>query len=807
MRRREVRLPVGRWQTTAHADPQSTVRGLVTLPQGATQADASLQRLARIRNIGIVAHVDAGKTTTTERALFYAGLSRCMGDVDRGDTIMDYLKEERERGITINAAATTFQWARHGNSSVEPTVINLIDTPGHVDFNFEVERSLRVMDGAVMILDAVEGVQAQTLAVWRQAAQYRLPTVAFINKCDREGADIDHCLASMRELLRCTPVLVNTWAPMPPGEYAVLDVLHGGALLRFGGAHGERVERQLLEAATAAPDTAHWHAETRRLRDRLIEAVAEHDDGVCAEYLEGQPIGPERLHRALRRATQAGHVVPVLCGSALRNAGVQPLLDAVVDYLPSPLERPDIIGVDRDAVPRRRRALPQEPLAAYVFKVQHDVHRGPLAFIRVFCGGKTQPLSANTRVRALSRDASGALSSTDDRVDSIFRVHADDLIPVEQATCGGIYAVSGLKHARTGDTVAVAAAAKSTDLWLPGLSAPSPVFGAALELDDGTSATAVATLNQALDTLVRDDPSLAHGTDDRTGELVLRGMGELHLDIARARLEGDYGIRGLHMGAPRVAFCETILGDASVAPDALAAAPVHRLSRKMGNTWWDAAVQVLVRPLSSQAGEVAGVVQNNRLQLREELLPGGELGSTLQRKASRASHSLPPAVQAVERGARSALQRGPRMGYPLIGVEATVCKILTPEAAPAALSACAAEAVQDALARATPRLAEPIMRVYVRLSTAARSARSSTSAHSYLGTVARDLSSSRRRGQVLRVDNDRATVEALVPLEGLIGYATAVRSLTAGHASVEMHFEKYDVMDEHEAKRVAAGIL
>jgi elongation factor G len=795
--------------------------------EAAPTVEEVVSEIGQVRNIGIVAHVDAGKTTLTEKILYYSGVSRRVGNVDRGDTVMDYLLEERQRGITIKAAATSVLWHPHRDTDQKaPFLINIIDTPGHVDFTFEVERSLSVMDGAIVLIDAVAGVQAQTSTVWRQAERYNLPRIIFLNKCDRSDADIPRCMRQIQRVLGCKPALIT--APVEWDEkIGIGDLLLGDRMLFFEGSYGENVRTALMSPETSIRSKfsarqsfcSPWSQFVQNQRDALIEMLADANDHVCSKYLEGVTITPQELRQAIRSATIRHQIVPVLCGSALHSMGVQPLLDAVVDFLPSPAERPPRQGETIEGTRVEVTTSARDPVLAYVFKIQQDTHRGPLAFVRVFSSGSNDPLRPGSVVKVLSSDRLNWQKATQERVNTVLRVHADHFMPLQRTQPGGIYALSGLKQARTGDTLIAAAAAEPQSvLRLPPIPIPEPMFSVALERDSGYQRSAQEALLAALQLLVRDDPSLRYSEDERTGELLLSGMGELHLDIAYKRLKREFNLDDLRMSAPRVALYETILGSSQhleksrvsiqCAGNRGERIPVYSLDRMIGATRLTASMCVSVHPLE-QKDSSDGIKLENEVQFCPALhCQSNASGETI----TLADAKMPPWMRIVlTEGAQAALRRGPRSGFPVIGTRAVIHHVLTESASEAALRACVAEAVHNALSQTGTKLVEPLMHVRIRLSSVGGQAAESSPEENSVGNediqnlyglVVRDLVSPQRRGQVLGTDDSNTIVEALVPLEGLIGYATALRSLTGGQASFEAFFSKYEPIDEMFANRL-----
>ncbi|PIA16252.1 P-loop containing nucleoside triphosphate hydrolase protein [Coemansia reversa NRRL 1564] len=692
----------------------------------------STDELQRVRNIGIIAHIDAGKTTTTERMLHYAGFTRRIGDVDRGDTVMDYLAAERERGITIQSAAITFGW--RGRQ------LHLIDTPGHVDFTVEVERALRVLDGAVAIVDAVAGVQAQTLTVWRQAAAYGIPRVVFINKMDREGADYKKCVEEIESRLGIRALVLQE------PETAVRGRLEGHALESWIDAvtlervtyditddrTGSKVTRQRLSAADASYATA------AAARTRLVEALAEVDSKIVDAFLgvdgDHLQVPAEEVRAAVRRATLASRASPVLLGAAARNIGVQPLLDAVVDYLPAPTDRPAPVPLD-----------PSAPLVAFAFKVTVDAQRGPMVFVRVYSGKLHARASLDNATRGGVRE----------RAMRLVQMYADATEEISEIACGHIGVVLGLHHTRTGDTLLDPHHPSLRGLH--GIAVPRPVFFCAVEADSPRDERPLA---EALAQLQLEDPSLHVSFDEETGQTLVSGMGELHLDIVRTRLLGDLKANA-SFGALRVSYREAASREAAVE---------HTHMREPSH----AAMRVSVAPLPES--------DDNAIQI--------ELSSDIPEL----EHDTVRA--AIEDGINSGLQRGTLLGFPItrtrvhvdsvhhFGVELTT---------PAALRVCARQALARAFAEAAPQLLEPTAHVDIRCP------------EKHLGAVLGDLNGE-RRAHVLSLGDDAEVSEkavvAEVPLAAMVGYASTLRSLTAGTGSFSMKVVGFGPMPQHRQQQV-----
>ena len=674
--------------------------------------------MPEIRNIGIVAHIDAGKTTTTERILFYTGLNHRMGEVDDGEATMDWMVQEQERGITITAAAITCYWRGHQ--------INLIDTPGHVDFTAEVERALRVLDGAIGIFSAVEGVEPQTETVWRQSDRHRVPRVAFINKLDRVGARFDAVLGEMQRRLGGTPLPVQLPFGTESGFTGIADLVEQTGL-RFAGAHGESVERVPIPAALQAAAAA--------ARERLLDELANESDEITARYLEGRPL-PARLLRAeIRRRTIAGTLVPVLCGAALRNAGVQPLLDAVVDYLPAPDDVPPPAALSRSgaaaAVPRAASG----PALGLVFKLRSDREAGLLSYVRAYAGR----FRSGAAVRNVGRGGR-------ERIGRLLRMRANRSEPLAELAAGDIAVAVGLKQVRTGDTLG----GDGVHLLLERMTFPEPVISAAVE---PLTASDAARLRAALEVVAREDPTFFVRESEETGQIVISGMGELHLDVVLRRLAEEFRVPA-RVGQPQVALRESIAGRARFH---------QRYQRTIGGAEHVAELTLRVQPQPRGAGNV----------VRSELAP----------------EALPEQVAAALRdGVRNAMNSGVRYGYPTIDIAATIEAAVYDAAVSSALAfeAAGAMAFYDACRAAAPTLLEPIMELEV------------TVPREFVGEVIGNLGM--RGATVLAVESGASgeQVTAHAALARLFGYSTALRSLTQGRGSFAMTFT-------HFAPRAAAA--
>jgi elongation factor G len=670
-------------------------------------------RLERLRNIGIMAHIDAGKTTTTERILFYAGRLHKMGEVHEGAATMDWMVQEKERGITITSAATTCTWRDHE--------INILDTPGHVDFTVEVERSLRVLDGAVAVFDAVAGVEPQSETVWRQADHYEVPRIAFINKMDRMGADFYAAVDSIHSRLGARAVPVQIPIGAEDGFKGVVDLLNQRAIV-YTDDLGKNIETSEIPE-DLKPRVEHFRRE-------LIEAAADYDDDVMQRYLEEEQLTAGELLRALRRGTVAGQVVPVLCGAALRNKGVQPLLDAVVDYLPSPSDMPPVEGVNpRDQSLAVRQVADDEPFSALAFKIQMDPQGvGKLTFFRVYSG----------RLRAGS-SVLNVTTGRRERIGRILRMHAIRREDVEEVATGDIAAAVGLKGTTTGDTLAD----EDHPILLESISFPEPVISVAIEPKTKVDQD---KLGLALQRLSEEDPTFRVHTDEETGQNIIAGMGELHLEIIVDRLTREFKVDA-NVGKPQVAYREAIRR------------PAHgtgRFVRQTGGKGQFGHVELDVQP--GQPG--SGFVFQDRIsqgRIPREYIP------------------------AAEKGIRDALATGVVAGFPVLDVVVSLVdgSYHSVDSSEQAFQIAGSMGVKDALRKGDPYLLEPVMKVDVMMP------------EEYLGDVMGDLSS--RRGQILGMEGKGTSqsVKAHVPLAEMFGYATILRSMTSGRATYSMEFDHY----------------
>lgn len=702
--------------------------------------------ISKIRNIGIMAHIDAGKTTTTERMLYYSGYTRALGDVDDGDTVTDFMDQERERGITIQSAAVTFDWKKHR--------INLIDTPGHVDFTLEVERALRVLDGAVAVFDASAGVEAQTLTVWRQAEKHHVPCICFLNKMDKPGASLHFSIESIKKKLKANPVLLQI--PIGSGKSftGLIDLITNQQMtwrVKSRAEDGRVFETKSLSQS----DDPELLQDAMEARAALIEQVADLDDEFAELLLEGygenfDAVPPAKLQEAVRRVTLARKGVPVLCGSSLRNKGVQPLLDAITAYLPAPNER------HHDLV-----RWYQDDLCALAFKVVHDKQRGPLVFVRIY-SGTMKPQSAVLNINR----------NNTERMSRLLLPFADQHVEIPSLTAGNIALCVGLKQTVTGDTIvsskASAAAAvrraqkegegerkrggEQASLVLAGVEVPEPVFFCSIE---PPTMSKQADLENALTCLQREDPSLKVRVDPDSGQTVLCGMGELHIEILHDRIRREYGIE-THLGPLQVAYRETILQSV---------ATTDMLDRTVGERRHMVTVSVAVCPIMDDS---SSSLTSCEITYDEEV-----------------EEQLSPDVRdAVENGVNSSYLQGPLLGYPVQGVSTMIQSVsMEPGTSLAMLSACVSRCMLKALRQAGGQVLEPVMSLEV------------TVGEEHLSSVLGDLA--QRRGAIRDIQSrhDSKVLLATAPLAEMMGYSTALRTLTSGNATFSLQLDIYEAMN------------
>jgi elongation factor G len=690
------------------------------------------QDLNLTRNIGIMAHIDAGKTTTTERILYYTGITHKIGEVHEGTATMDWMEQEQERGITITSAATTCYWERNGVDHR----INIIDTPGHVDFTMEVERSLRVLDGAVAVFDGVAGVEPQSETVWRQADKYGVPRICFINKLDRAGASFDRSFESIITRLGANPVAIQIPIGVESDFRGVVDLITMKALLwndESKGSEYETVEipAELQDAAAAA-------------REKLIETVASVDDGLMHKYIEGEQISEEEIRRSLRKGTLELKIVPVVTGSAFKNKGVQTLLDAVVDYLPSPLDVPPVEGKNpKTGEIETRPPDASAPFAGLVFKIMADKHLGQLSFVRIYSG----------TIKAGSY-AYSPLKDTRERVGRLMRMHANKREDIDDASAGEIIAIGGMKQVTTGDTVCD----ENKPIILEKMEFPAPVIRVAVEPKTRQDQD---KLGMALNRLAQEDPSFTVSTDQETGQTIIAGMGELHLEIIVDRMKREFGVEA-NVGKPQVAYRETITQ----------AAPGKEIYKKQtGGRGQFGHVEIEIEPAPGE-----GYVFVNKIT-------GGAIPKEY--------------IKPVEQGIRDAMERGFLAGYELVDIRVTLLdgNYHEVDSDERSFHIAGSLAFQDALRKAKAVLLEPIMRIEV------------VTPDDYMGAVNGDLM--RRRGQIEKTEprpGGAQVITAFVPLSEMFGYTTDLRSSTQGRATSTMHFERYEQAPKSVAEEVIAKV-
>ena len=671
--------------------------------------------LERMRNIGIAAHIDAGKTTTTERILYYTGRTHKLGEVHEGTAIMDWMEQEQERGITITSAATTCFW--------RDIQINIIDTPGHVDFTAEVERSLRVLDGAVAVFDAVAGVQPQSETVWRQADKYNVPRICFINKMDRVGADFFHSMETIVSRLKCNPVAIQLPVGAEDQFKGIIDLVEMKARIwrdETLGAEYDEVEipEELLKQA-------------QEYREKMIEAVAEHDDTLFEKFVEGQALTEAEIQRGIRTATIKLKIFPVICGSAFKNKGVQTMLDAVVDYLPSPLDVPPIEGTAVGDATKVlvRHASDSEPFSALVFKIMTDPYVGQLAFFRVYSG----KLAAGESVYNVAKGRK-------ERIGRLLRMHANKREDIQEIFAGDIAAAVGLKTVQTGDTICD----DDSPIVLESIDFPMPVIQLAVEPKTKADQE---KLGMAIQKLAQEDPTFRVATDPETGQTILSGMGELHLEIIVDRMMREFGV-GANVGKPQVAYRETIRKPAEAE---------GRHVKQSGGRGQYGVVKIKVEPLPQGTG----------FEFVNEIYGG----------------SIPKEfIKPVEAGMREALEGGVLAGYPMSDLRAILYdgSYHDVDSSEMAFKIAGSIAIKEAARKAKAVLLEPIMAVEVVVP------------EEYMGDVIGDLNSRRGRIEGMELRGTTQIIKSMVPLSEMFGYATELRSRTQGRGSFTMHFGKYE---------------
>jgi elongation factor G len=687
--------------------------------------------LANVRNIGIMAHIDAGKTTTTERILFYTGITYKIGEVHEGAAVMDWMEQEQERGITITSAATKCEWKGH--------TIQILDTPGHVDFTVEVERSLRVLDGAVAVYDGVAGVEPQTEQVWRQAEKYHVPRMCFVNKLDRTGADFFRCVDMMVTRLNATPLVLQ----LPIGNEAnfigVVDLLGMRALTWRG-------ETQKGDDYAVEEIPADLTDQVAEYREKLLETLSEADDEILEKYLDGGEFTADELKVAIRRATINGKLNPVLCGSAFKNKGVQPMLDAVVDFLPSPLDVPAIEGTATDGeTPIQRQPSVSEPFAALAFKIQTDKHLGKLTYVRIYSG----TLESGSQIINSTKDRK-------ERIGKIYQMHANKREERSSAYAGDIIAVQGLKQTTTGDTLCDPA----HPVILESMTFPEPVISVAIEPKSKADQEKLGT---AIQRLAEEDPTFRVRNDEETGQTVIMGMGELHLDILVDRMRREFNVEA-NIGKPQVAYRET----------------VRRAVEKVEYT---------------HKKQTGGSGQYARVLVNLAPLPLAADGPTYEFVNAVTGGRVPREfIPSVDAGAQDAMQYGVLAGYPLVGVKLTLVdgQYHEVDSSEMAFKIAGSMVLKDAARKADPVLLEPMMAVEV------------VTPEENMGDVIGDLNSRRGIIQAMEERGGARVVRALVPLSEMFGYVGDLRSKTQGRASYSMQFDSYNEVPQNVAKEIIA---
>jgi elongation factor G len=685
--------------------------------------------LAKVRNIGIMAHIDAGKTTTTERILFYTGINYKIGEVHDGAATMDWMPQEQERGITITSAATTTSWLDH--------TINIIDTPGHVDFTVEVERSLRVLDGAVAVFDAVAGVEPQSETVWRQADKYDVPRICFVNKMDRVGAEFHRCVEMIVTRLGATPAVVQLPWGVEADFRGVIDLIRMRALLWTTEGKGDKYD--VVDIPADHADAA------REWRDKLLETVAENDDDMMEMYLSGEEPTEEQLVAAIRRATLASAITPVLCGTAFKNKGVQPMLDAIVDFLPSPMDVPSIKGhaVGNEDQVVERHADPDEPFSALAFKIMADPHLGKLTYIRIYSG----TLETGTPVL-------NSIKGRKERIGKIYQMHANKREERPSAVAGAIVAVMGLKDTTTGDTLCDPA----KPVILESMTFPAPVINVAIEPKTKGDQEKLGT---AIQRLAEEDPTFQVRTDEETGQTIIAGMGELHLEVLVDRMRREFKVEA-NIGRPQVAYRETV--------------------RKQVDK-----VEYTHKKQTGGSGQFARVIIN--------LGPTGGDGGGYEFENKVTGGRIPREyIPSVDAGCQEAAEFGVLAGFPMVDVKVTLTdgSYHEVDSSELAFKIAGSMAFKKAAALASPVLLEPVMDVEV------------ITPEDYMGDVIGDLNSRRGQIQAMEERSGARVVKALVPLSEMFGYVGDLRSRTQGRANYSMQFDSYAEVPPNIAKEIIA---
>jgi elongation factor G len=684
------------------------------------------QPINRVRNIGVIAHIDAGKTTVSERILFYTGRTYKIGEVHEGTAVMDWMEQERERGITITSAATTTEWRGHQ--------INLIDTPGHIDFTAEVQRSLRVLDGGIVVFDAVAGVQPQSETVWRQADRFNVPRLAFVNKMDRVGANFQRTIDMIVDRLGAKPVAIQLPIGVEAAFKGMIDLIANKAII-FTDDLGTQTE--------ASEIPTDLQAEAAHAREQMISLIAETDDALGEKYLMGEEISEDELRAALRRAVIGNKLVPVLCGSALKNKGIQLVLDAVVDYLPSPLDIPPVIGETPNGEPQVREASEMESLSALAFKIVTDPYVGRLAYIRVYSGKLT---SGSTVLNATKNQR--------ERIGRLLRMHANNRVEIDEICAGDIAAVVGPKNTFTGDTLCD----PSKPIILEAIKFPEPVISVAIEPKTKADQEKMA---EALRRLAEEDPTFRVRTDEETGQTLIWGMGELHLDVLVDRMQREFKV-GANVGRPQVAYRETITR------------PVEaegRFVRQTGGKGQYGHAIIKLEPLEPGKGfEFVNAIRGAAIP--NEYIP------------------------AVEKGVREAMESGVIAGYPVVDVKVTLFdgSYHEVDSSEMAFKIAGSMAFKAAAQKAAPVLLEPIMKV------------ETTIPENYMGDVIGDLSARRAKVEGMESHAGGTTaIRAFVPLATMFGYATDLRSMTQGRGTFTMEFDHYEQLPQNIAETIIGG--
>ncbi|MFR9730884.1 elongation factor G [Saccharopolyspora sp. MS10] len=690
-----------------------------------------LTDLTKVRNIGIMAHIDAGKTTTTERILFYTGINYKLGEVHDGAATMDWMEEEQKRGITITSAATTTFWGDYQ--------INIIDTPGHVDFTVEVERSLRVLDGAVAVFDGKEGVEPQSEQVWRQADKYDVPRICFVNKMDKLGADFYFTVKTIRERLHATPLVLQLPIGSESDFQGVVDLVSMKALTWRGDVKkGESYEVEEIPADLAEIAASY--------REQLIEAVAETDEALMEAYFGGEELTTEQIKGGIRKLTVERSAFPVLCGTAFKNKGVQPMLDAVVDYLPAPLDVPPVQGLLLDGeTTAERKPSTDEPFAALVSKIAVHPFYGKLTYIRVYSG----KLSSGSQVMNSTRERK-------ERIGKLFQMHSNKENPVDEAQAGHIYAVVGLKDTTTGDTLCD----PQNPIVLESMTFPEPVIDVAVEPKTKADQEKLST---AIQKLAEEDPTFRVHHDEETGQTVLSGMGELHLEVLVNRMKSDFKVEA-NIGKPQVAYRETIRK------------PVEKYEythkKQTGGSGQFARVIIALAPIEQTADSATYEFENK--------VTGGRVPREY--------------IPSVDQGAQDAMQYGVLAGYPLVGVKMTLLdgQYHEVDSSEMAFKVAGSIALKEAAQKASPAILEPVMAVEV------------ITPEDYMGDVIGDLNSRRGQIQAMEERSGARVVKAQVPLSEMFGYVGDLRSKTQGRANYSMVFDSYAEVPANVAKEIIA---